>query len=614
MMTTETIDRTWHRHALAALAVVSFALTITLMATMGFREPFADQWRKSHLLDGPLPGALLRPDNGHRPIVTDLVRLADLRWTGGSGELLVWTGLLAYAAAALLLVRRLWRRAPDGSSLPSLARWCGTAALALGFGFLPQACVLLHPSESIQVAGIDLGLAITLLVVTGWPNGQRGVLLALGCATVATFCCGAGFAVFVPLILGLVLQRRTPLALCAVIGTAVTVLAAYLWLLPGAAALPGLHDMHLTAVMSDVPRWLAAPFVHGWFGLADPQFEGGIAAAVADRGPHGAPMVYLAQLLGTLFGAAAMIHFAATILGMVGIVHWGFLGRSVWRTRGRTPNAAVVVQRTGFLLSSFALAVAGLVAVARTDSFLRDPLQLYAGRYLVWSVSFWVGLALGSIAAVPDPRRLQRIALLLLGASVFLWPVQRAWLSWCGVARNRTERTALAARLGIDDPATAPLPQDAPRETFAASLAALQREHLQMFAEPQQVPIGGHLVFRAEDPPAVLPIFPLDARVAPREAARIAAGGTPCAFAACELPKSLLGEPGREWPVVDADGCVVGRLRADEPHVWLRALPLPLPLVSHRANLYVARTEPGAVWVVTANAPHRALAIVQPRL
>ncbi len=116
--------------------MVSFALTVALMATMGFREPFADQWRKSPLLEGPLPGALLQPDNGHRPIVTDLVRLADLRWTSGSGELLVWTGLLAYAGAALLLVRWLWSRAPDGSCLSSLARWCGTAALALGFGFL----------------------------------------------------------------------------------------------------------------------------------------------------------------------------------------------------------------------------------------------------------------------------------------------------------------------------------------------------------------------------------------------------------------------------------------------------------------------------------------------
>lgn len=189
----------------------------------------------------------------------------------------------------------------------------------------------------------------------------------------------------------------------------------------------------------------------------------------------------------------------------------------------------------------------------------------------------------------------------LTAASLALvfWPVQRSWMSWGVATRNQVERTALALRLGIDDPATTPPPADLGALAFDRCVAAVRGARMQMFAE-NDVPALGATLLGGAAPPDLPSLSP---------SLQPVAGLPNMQHAAVDLPPALLPAAGQEWPIVDADGVVVGRLRADEGRpLWRR---LPQPLVSRRGNLYLLTTAARqSCRVVTATAPFLPLVVL----
>lgn len=428
MPTSHLLRLRWQGYPMALVAFAHLFCIVALMAQGSARLT---------------PHGLTEPFAGAQPLLADLLRRVDLRCSGGSGALVRWAGVMGYAGAVALLLRGICRQPNHGERLPPLACLCAAATLALGFGFLPQLRVLMQPAHAVEVGSIALALAVVVRLATGPGHGARAVLAALATATAATCCGPAGAAVFAPLLLGLLLQRRTPLAVCAVVGATALIGCAVALRMAQAGTLPAAGQLDLLAIGRSVPRWLATPVAQAWLGLADPSFENGIAGVVAQQRPHGAALVYVADLTGTLLGGAKLLHVAATVLGLGGLFAFVRRAVAVWHARGRQPTAAENAQRYGLLLASFGLAAGWAACTMRGDRFRAEPTLLFAASHLPWSLTFWMGLAIASLAARPEPQRLVRWAWLLLLAGLLLWPVQRAWIVR-SVAAPPHEHAALA--------------------------------------------------------------------------------------------------------------------------------------------------------------------------
>ena len=106
-----------------ALAALYFALnTLCAIINFGWREPMFDQWSEYETLLGlPFPQNVLQQVAGHRPILPNLVRVAEIRWFGADQSLqLVVGSLCAFLSAAILAGAAYGER-----KLPPVARWAG---------------------------------------------------------------------------------------------------------------------------------------------------------------------------------------------------------------------------------------------------------------------------------------------------------------------------------------------------------------------------------------------------------------------------------------------------------------------------------------------------------
>ena len=103
------------------LWLASAAFTTAGLAAMFVLSPkvlYADTWRfTGHFLATAWPGKVLDADNGHREILPNLVRVAELQWLDGNQWLQIFVGAsLACATIAVLA------RAIRHESAPALAK------------------------------------------------------------------------------------------------------------------------------------------------------------------------------------------------------------------------------------------------------------------------------------------------------------------------------------------------------------------------------------------------------------------------------------------------------------------------------------------------------------
>jgi hypothetical protein len=584
------------------VAVYGFG-TAFLMVTLGLRTPFADQWRQNMpLLQRPFPESVLQPESGHRQVLPNLVRLADLHWFCGSGELLAWTGAALFAAFFALLHRAL--RPPAGA--PPVPRPAAIAAIALGLGWLANGRMLLHPNESVQVGGVLVATLAALFAANAETLTRTRIAVAIACCTAATFCFGTGFAAFAAVGALLVLRRAGRGPLLAVATAAALVMLLYQVLLPRGDRVQASTDCWSLACSANLPRWLAAPWIHAFFGLAADDFQAGIATVVSQHGPHGALLCAAARVVAAPLGPEATRQFAGAVLGLLGLLLLAAAAARTWRRRRETAP----LQHLALGLARFSCACGGLVCAARASYFGQFPGQLFAERYLPWSGLFWSGLFL--FWGLGTARRAVRAGVAVVALAVVLWPVHRAWLSWSAAFRNLGERGALILRHDVLDPCHGNLPADLAPFTLAECAAAHRAAGVAMFGEAAIPTPGTRLPPPAVAPSVDLPCVPMQRRIGPFGSD---AGGDDgladvgWLHSAQLLPPALLARAEREWPIVDAAGLVVGCARADESHAWLRRLPQPF--VSRRGNFYVLEDARARVaWLVEPAPPHRPLAVV----
>lgn len=539
----------WRDAPTRLLRVVALATALAYvlvgLATMLFASPtvpFADSYRfLATFLAQPFPANVLAADNGHREVLTNLVRLLDLELCAAGQELQIACGVLGITVAAALLLRP-WRGAPTD------ARIAATALVAVGMFWLGNGRKLAHGSESAHLGLVLLCLVVGLrCVVSSAPTrGGRRAWLAAGLGVAATLSFSSGLACFVAFAVVLLLRHAPPGHwLPVVVGAAV---AAALLLFGDRGGPPALQFAPL-AQLEQWLRWLGAPFVHVLHPLLDPEH------AARMPWPASAPARTVAALAHPCFGPAASARWPALALGALGLLALVAFSRRLWRDGGST------TERVAVGVAWFGAAVGVLVVAARFGYFVKHADQITTTRYLPWSMLLWTGLAL---AFVSDPKRAPRTRLLaaLLAAGCFA-PSQ----VWCGRAawrlREIADTTAAGAAvgvLGVDFELSETRFKD-----VARAIPALRAAHAAMFAWPETGLLG--------TVPEAARLQPIDCRDVAVEpvANRFDSPGSVVTFAAESAP-------GRRLLLLDGDGCVRGIAVpagcAGRWHGWLRgALP-----------------------------------------
>lgn len=382
--------------AVAIIAASTFvAIGLYAVATVSLTEVYADQWRHYvAMLQRPFPGSLLIADNGHRTVITALIRWIEMRTLAGN-QLLQLTAGTVFASVALLVFSTTALRDRDQRMTP---RVIAIALVAFALFWLGNARVLLHSNESSNVFVIILLSMVGIALVSDARGGRFRTMAAAFLGVVATFSFGSGVAVFVAFAVVLALQHRhRDLALMTAI--LVVTLAMYV-LLPGDRGVQSSMTISPLANLHTAATWLSSM----WVQLLSPftQIDAsntlppGIreAAAVSARLYHGS--------LGVPY--ANTLPFA--LVGWLGLAMLVAITIRGWRD----PASSSRLRLIGLGLSWFAFGVAGIVSLGRLGYFEQHPGQIFANRYVIWSCVFWSGLVIAAMARKHGQDDIRRAA------------------------------------------------------------------------------------------------------------------------------------------------------------------------------------------------------------
>ena len=565
------------RLLLLALAGIVFTWGVYAVTLYSWRDLYADQWRSyGVLLSLPFPDNVLFLDNGHRPIVTSLLRVVEIDWFRGN-LWLQWAVGLAFAIGTVLLG---WRIVARDHALGDLARAACAAILALAVFWLANGRMLMHPNESVAAYLVTLLAALTGAVGARLSSGARGIgreiAVASACCFVATFSFGAGIALFIALAVSLAVARARWANVAFVFVALAATLAVY-FSLPGGQGVSGVLQVRPLANARIAAQWLASPLMY----LLLPFLDGSQAASL--------PFEFLRRLAAwtstgytALFGDVWTSMAPQVVVGSAGIVALLMQSFTCWRRRAMTDT-----RFAGLIFAWFGLGVAGVVALSRVAYFDANPGQIYAGRYLPWPCLFWAGLV---FIAVGRPRADETSG---VGDSVRPWiPAavalvaiaalagNRSWMDWSRFTQTLIRHQASAI---LADVYSASLFQgESVPEEVKTGLPRVRQARIAMFAHPA----AGRLGTRPCDLPAEL--FP--AEVAAMAKPFLSDAGVPALEIEATLPPGFPRVRADYWLFTDETGLVVGYghpsplnghtgiagfVRADRSLAEVRAYPWP---------------------------------------
>jgi len=487
-----------------ALAALYFALnTLCAIINFGWREPMFDQWREYETFLGlPFPQNVLQQVAGHRPILPNLVRVAEIRWFGADQSLqLVVGNLCAFLSAAILAGAAYGER-----KLPPVARWAGVMLAVLGLLWLGNARRLLHGTEALHGYMPTLAAVCACWFLYRARQRDSAVWVGVAClaCTIATFSFGLGLASFgSALVLGLLL--RFSWRWLALVGACLALcVGLYVFALPGNEGVRQQLQINPLATIQLTAQWTAAPWHMGWLNLVSsarpPEYQT-------------VPESFLLESARFMMdGLGISADQWCLALGLIGIGMFCILVARIF-LRGDT---ATRLETLAVGVGVYALGSALITVVARLDFLQHHRDQIFADRYLVWPSLFWCSLALlllGTMAQVRSAvmRTIGIGALLVL--PVALSVSQNFGAIWGALVYRSSQQTAAALRSGVYDEEHFPN-ERLGREADLREIALLRDKRLAMFADPAwerlgtkwSAPIGtaGNVVVQTRWLPAVL--------------------------------------------------------------------------------------------------------------
>jgi hypothetical protein len=348
--------------AYALVGAAWVASSLYVLARSSWTVVVLDQWR---IYDGyftkPFPLDVLTLQNGHRPVFPGLLYLVDVYLFGANNRFINVVGVLLAAATVSGISWFVWRAR-------HLSRADRTIAIGFAwivFFWLANGRVLGHGNASVNIYLPMAAFVFAVGALVGAANalddrrgGRAAVALlgtALGCF-VATFSFGPGMVTWPAILVVGVMLRMPWKVLAAFAGLLAGCLALYVFVLPGHGEVRQLIGLHPLTALVNASTWLGSPLyhiVHAW-GFDDDRLLTTLCAAA---------------------GGPALLAVAAVVI------------RRIVRPRPLAP-----VETLCLALAVFGAGCALVVALSRTEHFMRLPNARVAPRYLPWSCLFWVGV------------------------------------------------------------------------------------------------------------------------------------------------------------------------------------------------------------------------------
>jgi len=465
-------------------AAFYFVTTLVAIANFAWRQPMFDQWvMYQPLLTLPFPDDIIQLANGHRPIIPNLVRLAEIHWFSANQMLQISVGTSCAVLTLVLVLTTVWRE--RGLSVAS--RSAMTLVATLGVFWLANVRMLLHGNESLHVYIPTLMVAAACLWTYQAKQRQSLYLYALatGACVVAMFSFGSGVAAFAAIVV-LAIALRLPWRWLLLPGvTLIVCVVVYARVLPGGEGIRGMIALRPLDSLLWSARWLSAPWVNGWLGFSDPPLYRWMGAE-----DHILPLAVRSSALLATNATGLEWRTLSTWIGLAGIFAFG----ACCVTRIFSSRRPDRLETVTFGFGVFALAVAGVIGFGRLDYLEQNADQVYADRYLVWPSLFWMSVAL--LVILSTQRNGKAIA--RFGAYAFcaalpllLLVSHSAQAIWGAVVFRIGQQTAASLRSGIYDAEHFPGPRET-QDSAREQIGTLREHRMAMFADNAWERIGTH--------------------------------------------------------------------------------------------------------------------------
>lgn len=463
-----------------ATALLFALTTLVAIVNFGWRQPMFDQWREAETFIGlPFPANVLQIANGHRPVIPNLIRVAEIRWLADDQLLQITIGTLAAFACAGLLAATAWRE----RSLGPARRAFGVLVAVLGILWLGNARRLLHGNESLHGYLPTVFALGAVLLVQRVRAGRpfTAIAGATALSVLATFSFGLGLASFCAVIALLVVMRRPWSESIMPALTLLICFVLYTYLMPGSAAVRtsvGVAPVQIGAILA---QWLASPWHNAWLDLAT----------------TGEPMEPWVQWpFRALSDSARFVESrigigpdtVCLLAGIAGVALFAASTWNVYRRRGQASTLELLAVGAG----TYAFVSGALTVVGRLSYLQQLPGQIYADRYLLWPSLFWSSIALLLIAQLPPLRSAfarGAAAAVMLALPIVFVVTQNNGAIWSAIVYRGAQKNAAFLRSGVFDRASFS-GEDIPLEDQLREVALLREHRLAMFADAAWQRVG----------------------------------------------------------------------------------------------------------------------------
>lgn len=478
----------WICHActclLYAIASIYILQTVSHIANHGFRQPFQDQYSTyPTYIEKSFPSNVLESENGHRPIIPAIIRVAEIQFFKSNQKLQLWIGTLFLLSSFALLLRFVLAK-QDISPIhkAQIILLCTLALFWMG-----NARMQMHGNESLHVYGVILSVVAAL----GWMYGEgvnptrAGIIKIITAATIATFCFGNGLVIFPTLCILAVLHRWPLRALSVLLTSTLLMSVIYTKLLPGGERIGTIPWDNLIDGISFGLSWLSnAPFA-AWLAMGDWDTDrinyigsfthAGWVAHSARAYTNGQDLATLALRFSFELSVASVL-----IAGFIFIYHL------------RKPmNSALQFFSVGLMI--FVGGTGLLIVLFRVAYFMSNPNQILADRYIPWSCLWWLSLGLYMISTKIFTRSKITQGIGIIGCLLLAWGLSFTQITggrWSAISAQKLQTFAITQRLGIEDLSMMQAYGIESLERTRSTTKLLRQHALAMFAEPLSYPIG----------------------------------------------------------------------------------------------------------------------------